>query len=158
MALPLLVVSVALILSKASPPVPGHAGEDRCPEPVVQENLTGIRVVKSFVREDHEREKFAKRNPDLKSNAEKAFGMVVINMPIMMLIVYGTIIAVMWFGGQMVYAGSLEAGKLITFFHLHHPDHDVPYDGFHDLHDDDPVHRLCSPDCRGTAGKACHHQ
>ena len=42
--------------------------------------------------------------------------MVVINMPIMMLIVYGTIIAVMWFGGQMVFAGSLEAGKLITFF------------------------------------------
>ena len=69
-----------------------------------------------FVRQDHEREKFAKRNQDLKSNAQRAFGTVVINMPIMMLIVYGTIIAVMWFGGQMVYAGTLEAGKLITYF------------------------------------------
>ena len=46
----------------------------------------------------------------------RAFGMVVINMPIMMLIIYGTIIAVMWFGGKMVYAGTLEAGNLITFF------------------------------------------
>jgi len=42
--------------------------------------------------------------------------MVVINMPIMMLIVYGTIIAVMWFGGKMVYAGTLETGKLMTYF------------------------------------------
>ncbi len=115
-ALPLLVVSVALILSKASPRFRAMQEKTDALNLVVQENLTGIRVVKSFVREDHEREKFAKRNLDLKSNAEKAFGMVVINMPIMMLIVYGTIIAVMWFGGQMVYAGSLEAGKLITFF------------------------------------------
>ena len=83
---------------------------------VVQENLTGIRVVKSFVREDHEREKFAKRNQDLKGTSLRAFGTVVVNMPIMMLIVYGTIIAVMWFGGKMVYAGTLETGKLITFF------------------------------------------
>ena len=115
-ALPLLVVSVALILSKASPRFRAMQEKTDALNLVVQENLTGIRVVKSFVKEDHEREKFAKRNLDLKSNAEKAFGMVVINMPIMMLIVYGTIIAVMWFGGQMVYAGSLEAGKLITFF------------------------------------------
>ena len=115
-ALPLLIVSLALILTKASPRFRAMQEKTDALNLVVQENLTGIRVVKSFVKEDHEREKFAKRNLDLKSNAEKAFGMVVINMPIMMLIIYGTIIAVMWFGGQMVYAGSLEAGKLITFF------------------------------------------
>ena len=115
-ALPVLIVSVVLILTKASPHFRAMQEKTDALNLVVQENLTGIRVVKSFVKEDHEREKFAKRNLDLKSNAEKAFGMVVINMPIMMLIVYGTIIAVMWFGGQMVYAGSLEAGKLITFF------------------------------------------
>ena len=83
---------------------------------VVQENLTGIRVVKSFVREDHEREKFARRNLDLKHTSERAFGMVVINMPIMMLIIYGTIIAVMWFGGKMVFAGTLDTGQLMTYF------------------------------------------
>ena len=115
-ALPLLAVSVGLILSKASPLFRSMQEKTDALNLVVQEDLTGIRVVKSFVREDHEREKFAKRNQDLKSNAQRAFGMVVINMPIMMLIVYGTIIAVMWFGGQMVNAGTLEAGKLITFF------------------------------------------
>ena len=115
-ALPLLAVAVGLILSKASPMFRAMQEKTDALNLVVQEDLTGIRVVKSFVREDHEREKFAKRNLDLKSNAQRAFGMVVINMPIMMLIVYGTIIAVMWFGGQMVYAGTLEAGKLITYF------------------------------------------
>ena len=115
-ALPLLAVAVGLILSKASPLFRAMQEKTDALNLVVQEDLTGIRVVKSFVREDHEREKFAKRNLDLKANAQRAFGMVVINMPIMMLIVYGTIIAVMWFGGQMVYAGTLEAGKLITYF------------------------------------------
>ena len=115
-ALPLLIVAVALILSKASPLFRSLQEKTDALNLVVQENLTGIRVVKSFVREDHEREKFAKRNLDLKNTSQKAFGMVVINMPIMMLIIYGTIIAVMWFGGQMVYAGTLEAGKLLTYF------------------------------------------
>ena len=115
-ALPLLIVAVALILSKASPLFRSLQEKTDALNLVVQENLTGIRVVKSFVREDHEREKFAKRNLDLKNTSQKAFGMVVINMPVMMLIVYGTIIAVMWFGGQMVYAGTLEAGKLLTYF------------------------------------------
>ncbi len=115
-ALPLLAVAVALILSKASPLFRTLQERTDALNLVVQENLTGIRVVKSFVREDHEREKFAKRNQGLKETSQRAFGMVVINMPIMMLIVYGTIIAVMWFGGKMVYAGTLETGKLITYF------------------------------------------
>ena len=83
---------------------------------MVQEDLTGIRVVKSFVREDYEEEKFAKRNGDLKESSMRAFGMVVINMPVMMLVVYSTIIAVMWFGGKMVYAGTLPVGDLTAFF------------------------------------------
>ncbi len=115
-ALPLLGGAVALILSKASPLFRALQERTDALNLVVQENLTGIRVVKSFVREDHEREKFAKRNRGLKETSQKAFGMVVINMPIMMLIVYGTIIAVMWFGGKMVYAGTLETGKLMTYF------------------------------------------
>ncbi len=115
-ALPLLAAAVALILSKASPLFRTLQERTDALNLVVQENLTGIRVVKSFVREDHEREKFAKRNQGLKETSQRAFGMVVINMPIMMLIVYGTIIAVMWFGGKMVYAGTLETGKLMTYF------------------------------------------
>ena len=115
-ALPLLIVVVAVILTRVSPIFRSLQEKTDALNLVVQENLAGIRVVKSFVREDYEEEKFARRNQDLKATSEKAFGAVVINMPIMMLIVYGTIIAVMWFGGKMVYGGTLEAGKLITFF------------------------------------------
>ena len=115
-AIPLLAAVVALILVKTGPMFRSLQEKTDALNLVVQENLTGIRVVKSFVREDHEREKFAGRNQDLKRTSMRAFGTVVVNMPIMMLIVYGTIIAVMWFGGKMVYAGTLETGKLITFF------------------------------------------
>ena len=115
-AIPLLAAVVALILVKVGPMFRSLQEKTDALNLVVQEDLTGIRVVKSFVREDHEREKFAKRNQDLKGTSLRAFGTVVVNMPIMMLIVYGTIIAVMWFGGKMVYAGTLDAGKLITFF------------------------------------------
>lgn len=81
----------------------------------VQENLTAIRVVKAFVREDYEKSKFDRNNQDLRDIAEKANGRVVINMPIMMLVIYGTIIAILWFGGHMVQTGALEVGLLTTF-------------------------------------------
>ena len=115
-ALPLLAVVVAILLVKTGPLFRSLQEKTDALNLVVQEDLAGIRVVKSFVREEREREKFQQRNQDLKATSQKAFGAVVINMPLMMLIVYGTIIAVMWFGGQMVYAGTLEAGKLITYF------------------------------------------
>lgn len=115
-ALPLLLAVVSVLLMTTGPLFRSLQEKTDALNLVVQENLAGVRVVKSFVRGDHEREKFAEKNGDLKSTSLRAFGKVVINMPIMMLIVYGTIIAVMWFGGQMVYAGTLEAGKLITYF------------------------------------------
>ena len=115
-ALPLLLVVVIVILTRVGPMFRSLQEKTDGLNLVVQENLAGIRVVKSFVQGDYEREKFAKRNNDLKNTSQRAFGAVVINMPVMMLIVYGTIIAVMWFGGRMVYSGDLEAGKLITYF------------------------------------------
>ena len=115
-ALPLLAVVVVILLAAIGPLFRSLQEKTDALNLVVQENLAGVRVVKSFVREDREREKFAERNDDLKNTSLRAFGRVVVNMPLMMLIIYGTIIAVMWFGGQMVYAGSLEAGKLITYF------------------------------------------
>ncbi|MCI9331950.1 MAG: ABC transporter ATP-binding protein [Oscillibacter sp.] len=115
-ALPLLLVVVVILLATTGPLFRSLQEKTDALNLVVQENLAGIRVVKSFVREDREREKFQARNDDLKSTSLRAFGKVVINMPLMMLIIYGTIIAVMWFGGQMVYDGTLEAGKLITYF------------------------------------------
>ncbi|MCI8689256.1 MAG: ABC transporter ATP-binding protein [Oscillibacter sp.] len=115
-ALPLLLAVVCVILVRVGPMFRALQEKTDALNLVVQENLAGIRVVKSFVREDHEREKFAGRNSDLKNTSQRAFGAVVINMPVMMLIVYGTIIAVMWFGGHMVFAGTLLPGKLMTYF------------------------------------------
>ena len=114
--LPMLVVVVAIILVKVGPRFKALQEKTDALNLVVQENLTGIRVVKSFVRQDHEQEKFSRRNQDLKETSQRAFGAVVMNMPLMMLIINGTIIAVMWFGGHMVAEGTLLPGKLITYF------------------------------------------
>lgn len=115
-AIPLLVIVVGFIVIRVGPMFKLLQEKTDHLNLAVQENLTAIRVVKSFVREEHEKEKFAVRNKALKDISETAFGRVVINMPIMMLIIYGTIIAIMWFGGQMVAAGDLDIGLLTTFF------------------------------------------
>ena len=115
-SIPLLAVFIAALMRKVGPLFRSLQEKTDALNLVVQEDLTGIRVVKSFVREDHEQEKFAGRNDSLRSTSEQAFGAVVVNMPVMMLIIYGTIIAVMWFGGRMVYAGTLPVGDLTAFF------------------------------------------
>ncbi len=115
-SLPLLAAAVSVILLHASPLFRALQENTDALNPVVQEDLTGIRVVKSFVQEEREQEKFSQRNHALKSASQRSFGMVVINMPIMMLIVYSTMIAVLWFGGQMVSAHTLETGDLMVYF------------------------------------------
>ena len=82
---------------------------------VIQENLTGIRVVKSFNRQDFEEGKFKVRNDDLKNTALKAISLVIFMMPLLNLIIYSTIIAVLWFGGLQVTAGTMGGGELISF-------------------------------------------
>lgn len=88
----------------------------------IQENLTNVRVVKSFVRQDYEKEKFAKANIDLMDATVKAMNIVIINMPLMMFVMNFTTIAVVWFGGKQIVAGSFEIGKLMAFinyiFHI----------------------------------------
>ncbi|MDE6932884.1 MAG: ABC transporter ATP-binding protein/permease [Oscillospiraceae bacterium] len=115
-AMPLLLVLIGLIVKHVSPMFSSLQERTDDVNLAVQENLSGIRVVKSFVREDHEEEKFRQRNDALRSTSERAFGFVVMNMPVMMLITYGTIIAVMWYGAPLVQAGELEVGLLSTFF------------------------------------------
>ncbi len=114
-AMPLLIVGIVLVLSKVSPLFGSLQSRTDDLNLVVQENLFGIRVVKSFVRQDYEEAKFRKRNDALRAIAEKAFGLVTISMPAMMLITYGTIIAVMWFGAPMVGSGEMEVGLLSSF-------------------------------------------
>ena len=115
-AMPLLLVLIVLIIRHVGPMFSSLQERTDDVNLAVQENLSAIRVVKSFVREDYEESKFQKRNDALRTTSEKAFGFVVMNMPIMMLITYGTIIAVMWYGAPLVQSGELEVGLLSTFF------------------------------------------
>lgn len=81
----------------------------------VQENLIAIRVVKAFVREDYENKKFADSAEALQDAQVKAERVLICNMPLMQLVVYSCIIAILWFGGNMVISGTMDNGALISF-------------------------------------------
>ena len=81
----------------------------------VQENQVAIRVVKAFVRAKYEKEKFDDSNSELMESSLHAQKMIVATMPIMQLTMYATIIAILWFGGRMIVAGSMMTGELISF-------------------------------------------
>ena len=82
----------------------------------VQENVTAIRVVKAFVREDYENQKFSKASRMLYNLSVKAEGLLAFNNPAMMIAVYFCIISVSWFGAQFIVGGSLTTGELISLF------------------------------------------
>ncbi len=82
----------------------------------VQENVTGIRVVKAYVREDYEKDKFGKAADLIYKLFVKAEGILAFNNPSMMLAMYGCIIAISWFGAHYVVAGSLTTGQLTSLF------------------------------------------
>ncbi len=81
----------------------------------VQENITNVRVVKSFVREDHEIDKFKVTNSNLKAAGLHAMNVVIFLMPLMNIIMYGTVIAVVWIGHGNVIDGSMPIGDLTNF-------------------------------------------
>ena len=81
---------------------------------VVQENLRGIRVVKSYVREDHEVEKFDKVSQDIYKNFTRAEKMVAFNAPTMQFAIYSCMICISWFAANFIVAGSMTTGQLTT--------------------------------------------
>ena len=81
----------------------------------VQENLIGIRVVKSFVREDYEEKKFDNCAKALQKAQVFAEKLVILNMPIMQMLIYSCILSILWFGGKMVIKSDLEIGQLSSF-------------------------------------------
>ncbi len=81
----------------------------------VQENITNVRVVKSFVREDFETEKFDRANSDLKDSGMRALKVMIFMQPVNTFFMYATTIAVLWFGGKNVVFGGMPIGDL-TFF------------------------------------------
>ncbi len=81
----------------------------------IQEMLTNVRVIKSFVRGDYEEKKFAASNEDLKQTSLGAFKTIIIVMPLMMLMMNGTTLAVVWFGGRQIIVGNMQVGDLTAF-------------------------------------------
>ncbi len=82
---------------------------------VVREELTGIRVIRAFNRSDHEKDRFNKANYDLTQNAVKVNRIMAALMPLMMLIINFTTIAIIWFGAKRVDGGNMQIGDLMAF-------------------------------------------
>ena len=114
--LPLLALMVFIILRYVGPFFTSLRKATDGLNLVVQEDLNAIRVVKSFVREDREKEKFFQRSETLRQTAERAFGFVVTFIPMVNLIMGGTIVSIMWLGGHYVAGGQMLSGDLLAFF------------------------------------------
>ena len=114
-SMPVLIISIGLIIKNVKPRFEAMQKKIDNLNTTVQENLIGMRVVKSFVRRNKEKEKFKASNDDLLQASEGAFGIVVLNMPIMQVVVFASVIGILWFGGNMVHAGTLTVGKLTSF-------------------------------------------
>ena len=81
----------------------------------IQEALVNVRVIKSFVREDFEKERFRMANEDLQENSLRALRIVILTMPVMMLAMNVTTLAVVWYGGNLIIGGSMQVGDLTAF-------------------------------------------
>lgn len=113
--IPLMVIVVAGIIATGYPRFRIMQKKIDALNSNVQENLTNVRVVKSFVREGYEKNKFATSNADLKAAGISAMNVMIFMQPVVMLFMYITTIAVLWFGGNQVIDGSMTAGDLSAF-------------------------------------------
>ena len=113
--IPILGVCLYLIMSRAHPRFGIMMEKYDALNTSVQENLTGIRVVKAFVREEHENKKFDASADAVRKAQLRAEKLVILNSPVMQLCMYGCILAVLWFGGNMVINGTFQIGKLSSF-------------------------------------------
>jgi ATP-binding cassette, subfamily B, multidrug efflux pump len=115
-AIPILAVSIIFISSKAHPRFEKMLKKFDKLNATIQENLIGIRVVKAYVRGDYEEDKFKKAADDVRKTQADAERIIIFLMPIMQIVMYFSIIAVMWFGGKKVIFGNMLSGELISFF------------------------------------------
>lgn len=114
-AIPLLAISLVFILTNAHPRFRKMLKLYDGMNSQVQENLTGIRVVKAFVREPYENKKFFAAADNVRKAQVSAEKLVIMNMPIMQLIMYATTVTVIAVGGKMVIGGTFEIGALSSF-------------------------------------------
>lgn len=113
--IPLLIIALMLIMKTAFPRFNIMQKKIDNVNSVVQENITNVRVVKSFVRESHEVGKFDVANSDLKDNSMSAFKIVILTQPVMTLAMNITTILVVWLGGKQILGGSMPIGELTAF-------------------------------------------
>lgn len=113
--IPFLAVSIGIILRSAFPRFTVMQKTIDRLNSGIQENLTNVRVIKSFVREDFEKKKFTDMNQDLKDKSLQAMKVVITTMPVMTLAMNITTLAVVWYGGNIIIAGNMQVGDLTAF-------------------------------------------
>lgn len=114
-AIPILGVGLFIIVRKVGPLYRLMQSSIDKVNTIVQENLNAIRVVKSYVRGTYEEEKFADVNESLRVASLKAFSTSVWNMPLFQIVMYATIVCIVWFGGNMIFIGDMKVGELTGF-------------------------------------------
>ena len=82
---------------------------------VVQENLTAIRTVKSYVKGESESKKFGEVNESFRGYSERAFHFAMLNLPCFQAVMYATIVCILWFGGNFIHGGTMQVGQLAAF-------------------------------------------
>ncbi|MCU6744955.1 ABC transporter ATP-binding protein/permease [Suilimivivens aceti] len=113
--IPILVILIGIVIKTAFPRFTIMQKKLDTLNSTIQEMLTNVRVIKSFVRGDYEEEKFSRANEDLKKSSLSAFNVVILNMPIMMLMMNLTTLGVVWFGGKQILVGRMPVGDLTAF-------------------------------------------
>lgn len=112
---PILAIILFLIVRKVAPMYTRlQSIMDRLNQ-VVQENLTAIRAVKAFVRDEYEEDKFEEVNRDMAKSSETTFHYAVLNLPAFQAVMYTTIVLILWFGGNMILKSELAVGNLTGF-------------------------------------------
>ena len=113
--MPMVLTIIGVLIHRAFPLFKQVQGKVDRLNTVMQESLMGVRVIKAFVREDHEEARFGAANEDLKALAVKAIRTVSIGWPLMIVTVNIGVSAVLWFGGRQVIAGSMQIGQIVAF-------------------------------------------
>lgn len=113
--IPVLVVALVLVMRTAFPRFDVMQAKIDGLNSRIQENITNQRVVKSFVRDDFEKETFDRASNELKDKTLRAMKVVILTMPIMTLMMNVTVMAVVWFGGQQILVGDMPVGDLTAF-------------------------------------------
>jgi len=114
-AIPILAVALYIIVRTAFPRFGIMLKKYDTMNSSVQENLVAIRVVKAFVRSKYEKEKFTKSADELMEAQIRAEKIIIFNMPIMQFVMYGCMLTIMWFGGNMIIGGTMLTGELMSF-------------------------------------------